>query len=199
MKKSLLLLALLIMGFFAATAQNDTVCAGATGVSYWLGGRAGSTYTWTVNGGTQASGGSTDSITIDFSATAGLDTLIVLETDSNGCLGEPVKLAIVRVAPPTATIAGTTSLCYEDSTQVTITLTGMGPWDLTYDEGSGNTNLSITSSPYVINTSSLSATKTYTLVQVVDRFTCTTALSGATAQSVLTVFPQVVTPGIQHN
>lgn len=199
MKKVLLTLVIIASAFFYANAQNDTVCAGATGISYWLNGNVGSTYAWTVAGGTQASGGSTDSITIDFLTTTGVDTLTVIETDSNGCVGDPVKLAIVRMPLPNASIAGTTALCFEDSTSVTITLTGTSPWDLTYNDGSGNTTVNLTSSPFVINTSTLTASKTYTLVQVVDRLTCSTTLSGVSATAVVTVYPQVVTPSIQHN
>jgi hypothetical protein len=199
MKKVLLALAIIFAVTLSVSAQNDTVCAGATGISYWLNGNTGSTYSWTIAGGTQASGGTTDSITIDFLTTTGMDTITVIETDSNGCLGDPVKLAIVRMPLPDATIAGTTSLCYEDSTTITVTLTGTSPWDLTYNDGSGNNTINLTSSPYVFNTSSLTTSTTYTLVQVVDRLTCSTALSGAGTASTVTVYPKVVTPAIQHN
>lgn len=200
MKKGLLILTFILTGLFFASAQTpDTVCAGATSVPYWVNGNAGSTFTWTVNGGTKVYGGTTDSIGIDFASTAGIDTIIVQETDSNGCPGDPVLLAIVRIAPPNATIAGGTSLCYEDSTNVTITLTGDAPWDLIYNDGSGNTNITLGASPYVIATSSLTSTKTYTLVSVDDRHNCSTTLSGGSATATVVVFPQVVTPAIQHN
>lgn len=199
MKKALLLLPILLLSVFAVKAQSDTVCAGATDVSYWVNGKAGSTFTWTINGGSQASGGTTDSITINFLSTTGTDTIEVVETDSNGCIGEPVKLAVVRMPLPDATISSSISLCYEDSATLTVSLTGTSPWDLTYDDGSGNQTVSVTSSPYSIATGSLQATKTFTLVEVEDRLACTTTLSGAGTASVVTVFPQVVTPAIQHN
>jgi hypothetical protein len=199
MKKALLLLPFLILGIFNASAQVDTVCAGATGVSYWVNGQAGSTFAWTVNGGTQASGSNTDSITIDFSNTTGTDTISVIETDSNGCPGDPVILAITRMPLPDATISTSTPLCYEDSTTLTVTLTGTLPWDLTYNDGSGDQTVSVTSSPYTINTSSLTTTTTYTLKEVEDRLGCKSTLSGVSATSTVTVYPQVVTPAIQHN
>ncbi len=199
MKKLLLGFAFLFLGALAVSAQNDTVCVGSTGVNYWVSGMTGSTFSWTVNGGSQASGGSTDSITVDFLSTTGIDTIEVVETDSNGCIGDPVKLAVVRMPLPDATIANATPLCYSDSTTLTVTLTGTSPWELTYDDGSGNQIVSVTSSPYTINTGSLTATKSYTLVKVEDRLTCFSTLSGAGTASTVIVYPQVVTPSIQHN
>lgn len=199
MKKLLLGFAFIFLGTLAVSAQNDTVCVGATGVSYWVSGMAGSTFSWTVNGGSQASGSNTDSITVDFLSTTGIDTIEVVETDSNGCIGAPVKLAVVRMPLPDATISNSVALCYSDSATLTVTLTGTSPWDLTYDDGSGNQIVSVTSSPYTINTGSLTATKSYTLVKVEDRLACFSNLSGTGTASTVTVYPQVVTPSIQHN
>lgn len=199
MKKYLLFGIFAVLSFFTVSAQNDTVCAGATSVNYWLNGSAGSTFSWSIGGGSQTGGTTTDSIQVDFSSTPGIDTITVVETDSNGCLGDPVKLAVVRVAPPTVSIAGATSLCFADSTNVTVTLTGNSPWDLTYDDGSGNTIVTVTSSPYLINTSSLTTSTTYTLVNVEDRLGCTTTPSGGSSTVLVTVYPQVVTGTIQHN
>ena len=187
MKKLLLGFAFLFLGALAVSAQNDTVCVGSTGVSYWVSGMAGSTFSWTVNGGTQASGTNTDSITVDFLST------------TNGCIGDPVKLAVVRMPLPDATISNAAALCFSDSTTLTVTLTGTFPWDLTYDDGSGNQVVSITTSPYTINTGSLTASKSYTLVKVEDRLGCFSNLSGTGTASTVTVFPKVVTPSIQHN
>lgn len=199
MKKLLLGFAFLFLGALAVSAQNDTVCVGSTGVSYWVSGMAGSTFSWTVNGGTQASGTNTDSITVDFLSTTGIDTIEVVETDSNGCIGDPVKLAVVRMPLPDATISNAAALCFSDSTTLSVTLTGTFPWDLTYDDGSGNQVVSITTSPYTINTGSLTASKSYTLVKVEDRLGCFSNLSGTGTASTVTVFPKVVTPSIQHN
>lgn len=200
MKGLLLFCIIVFSSVVSVSAQNDTVCAGATGISYWVSGKTGSTFSWTINGGTQSGGSNTDSIQVDFSASAGIDTIIVVETDSNGCSGDPVALAVVRITPPTASIAGATSLCYEDSTSVTVTVTGSySPWELTYDDGSGNTVVTVNSSPYTINTSSLTATTTYTLVNIEDRLGCATTPSGGTASAVVTVYPKVVTGTIQHN
>ena len=100
---------------------------------------------------------------------------------------------------PDATISAGVNICYQDSIDITVTLTGTSPWDLTYDDGTGNTTVHVTSSPYIFNTGSLPSSKTFTLVEVEDRLNCLTTLSGASATALITVYPQVVTPGIQHN
>lgn len=88
---------------WAQTTVQDTVCVGATSVEYWVTATSGSTYNWTLTGGgTITSGAGTDTIVIDWAATSGTDTLKVVETNSNFCVGDPVVLAITRVAAPVA-------------------------------------------------------------------------------------------------
>ena len=181
-----------------SSSNPDTVCAGTTGKTYYVTARTGSTYNWTVNGGTQASGTNTNSITIDFASTTGIDTIWVQETDSNGCLADAVLLAIVRMPLPTASISGTTSICYNDSAQVSVTLTGTFPLELTYSDGSGNTVVSnISSSPYTFYTGVLPGTTTYSLVDVTDRLACT-ASPAPSGSAIITVNPKPVTSTIFH-
>lgn len=141
--KRLLIFAIVMFGLnvFITHAQStaqDTVCAGTTGKSYYVTSSTGSTYSWSINGGTQASGGSTNSITVDFNNTSGTDTISVVEVDSNGCTADPVYLAIVRMPNPTASISGTTTLCHNDSATISFTLSGTYPLSLTYNDGSSN-------------------------------------------------------------
>ena len=58
---------------------------------------AGSSYNWTVDGGAIGSGQSTNSVTAIWSATGAYD-LTVMETDADGCEGDPVTI-IVQVGP----------------------------------------------------------------------------------------------------
>ena len=99
--KALLFTVLFLTGshIMAQTTTNpDTVCAGATGEVYLLTNTSGSTYNWTISGGggTQASGGTTSSITVDWGLTPGLYTNAVslTETDANGCIGAPMYLDV---------------------------------------------------------------------------------------------------------
>ena len=83
------------------------VCQGNNGVAYSVTNVGGVTYTWTYSGTgyTQASGGTTNSITANFSAAATSGTLTV--TPSNACgNGTARTYAIVVSATPTTATAG---------------------------------------------------------------------------------------------
>jgi|GEM_PF-1145088 len=199
--KRLLILAVIMFGLnvFITHAQStaqDTVCAGETGKTYYVTASTGSTYSWTINGGTQASGGSTNSITVDFNNSSGTDSISVSEVDSNGCTADPVYLAIVRMPNPTASISGTTTLCHSDSATISFTLSGTYPLSLTYNDGSSNitvNNLSTTS--YTFNTGILPSTTNYSLIDITDRLSCSTTGSGSATVTVLT---KPVTSAIYH-
>ena len=147
---------------WAQTTVQDTVCIGATSVDYWVTNTTGSTYNWTLTGGgTIVSGNSSDSVKIDWSSTTGTDTLKVTETNSHFCVGEPVVLAITRVAAPVANAGTDASIgaCAGQST----TLDGSGSTGagtLTYS-WTPSTGLSATNS--VNPVASPTSTTTYTL------------------------------------
>lgn len=190
--KRLLILLVIMFGlnvFFthAQSTAQDTVCAGTTGKTYYVTAATGSTYSWTINGGTQASGGTSNSITVDFDNSTGIDTIAVLETDSNGCTADPVYLAVVRMPNPTASISGTTTLCHSDSAVVSFTLSGTYPLSLTYNDGSGNITVNnIGTSSYQFNTGILPSSTNYSLISVADVLGCSTVGSGSANITVLT-------------
>jgi hypothetical protein len=80
------------------TTNPDTVCAGATGEAYLVANTAGSSYGWAITGGggTQVTGGTTSSITVDWGNTTGIfsGAVSVTETDANGCIGTPIVLDV---------------------------------------------------------------------------------------------------------
>jgi hypothetical protein len=179
------------------TTSPDTVCQGAQGVPYHVNGSVGSTYVWVVNGGTKASGGTTDSITVNWNNTSGTDTLKVVEISQYGCPGDTQKLAVFRMPTPTATISGADSICYNNNSSFSVAFTGIGPWTFSYTDGTDTTTISnISSSPYTVVKTNLTSTKTYSLVSVVNKFGCTGTVSGS-AQVV--VHPKPTTSGIYHN
>ncbi len=146
----------------AQTTVQDTVCVGATSVDYWVTKTAGSTYNWTLTGGGSIiSGNGTDSVKIDWASTTGTDTLQVVETNSNSCTGDPVLLAITRVAAPVANAGSDVSIgaCAGQSTNLDGSgSTGSGT--LTYS-WAPSTGLSATN---IVNpVASPSTTTTYTL------------------------------------
>jgi len=199
--KRLLIFAIIMFGLnvFITHAQStaqDTVCAGTTGKTYYVTASTGSTYSWTINGGTQASGGSTNSITVDFNNSSGIDTISVVEVDSNGCTADPVYLAVVRMPNPTASISGTTTLCHNDSATVSFTLSGTYPLSLTYNDGSSNITVNnISSTSYSFNTGVLPNSTSYSLVTISDVIGCSTNASGS---ATVTVLAKPVTSAIYH-
>lgn len=81
-----------------ATTEQDTVCSGAQNVKYFVAKTVGSTYTWTLTGaGNSFVAPSTDSaIFVNWASTTGTDTLKVVETNSLGCIGDVISLAVTR-------------------------------------------------------------------------------------------------------
>ena len=195
---TLFLLCFGIKGAFAQTSTSspDTVCAGASGVPFKVTNTPGSTYYWTVPGGTQASGGNTNSITVNWGTTPGIDSLSVVEKTASGCFGDTVKLAIYIMPLPTATISGADSLCYNFAGSFNIAFTGVGPWNVTYTDGTTSTTLTnVTTNPLTVATPNLKATTTYTISAVSNKFGCTGTYSGS---AVMTVRPKPVTSPIYH-
>ncbi|MBL7718889.1 MAG: hypothetical protein JNL72_08640, partial [Flavipsychrobacter sp.] len=85
---------------------------------------------------------------------------------SGADLGNTVMLGYYT--RPTATIQGSGTICSGNSTNITVTLTGSGPWSITYHDGSSNVPVTgIGTSPHVFSVSP-SVSSTYTLVSVSD-------------------------------
>ncbi len=71
----------------------NKVCKGDNAVSYKVTNTPGATYFWTISGGLQASGGNTDSITVDWGNSGVAGSVQVIEY--NGCeYGSPVSLDV---------------------------------------------------------------------------------------------------------
>jgi len=97
----------------SAISGSNSVCASSTGIVYNVTNTVGSSYAWTITGGTQASGGTTNSITVDWDA-AGPGNVSVVETNTAGCVGTTVNRA-VTINPLTTTGSVTTSICAGDT------------------------------------------------------------------------------------
>ncbi|MGV3528253.1 MAG: T9SS type B sorting domain-containing protein, partial [Flavisolibacter sp.] len=85
-----------------------------------------------------------------------------------GC--DSIATLVLTVAPiATATITGPDEICKGESTEITITLTGNGPWLVIYNDGTSNHQLdNITTNVYKF-TVTPTQTTTYSLVSVADR------------------------------
>ena len=203
-QKIILLMMFILFGLgstkiMAQSTAPDTVCAGSTGKSYYVTKTAGSTYHWWVaNGlGTIASGQTTDSITVNWGTTPGVDSIGVVETSATGCSGDTEYLHVYVEALPTATITGTDSICYNFTTGITINLTGKAPWSITYSDGTTSTTVNnIWTSPYTFTTPKLTSSKTYTVTSVSNANGCNGTTSGS---AIITVFAKPVTSAIKHH
>lgn len=201
------LIILLLAGLFpfSAIAQStssiDSICAGSTNKSYKIIGSLGSTFAWTFSGGgTKTSGGSSDSITVDWSSTPGIDTLTVIESNTIGCPGDPIQLVVVRLAPPTVVLSGTDSICLNSATvlsKLQMDFTGYAPWIVNYTEAgtSRSATTSLTQYNFDSQVFSTAGVKTYAITSLTDRFGCSGTYSGSAA---VTVFPKPSTSAIIH-
>lgn len=98
-----------------------SVCENVLGQMYTTSGSAGSTFTWTVTGGTIASGQGNDTIFVDWGS-AGGGTVTVVETNSFGCVGAPVVLNItINPLPNTSAITGPDTVCAGSSAIYSVT------------------------------------------------------------------------------
>jgi len=97
----------------AFTSSQSTVCQNQTGVSYSVLNDPTVTYTWTYSGTGATINGSTNSVSIDFDATATDGTLSV--TATNGCGTSAARTLNIAVNPlpvqPAAFTQSTSSLC----------------------------------------------------------------------------------------
>ncbi|MDP2387151.1 MAG: gliding motility-associated C-terminal domain-containing protein [Bacteroidota bacterium] len=101
----------------SAISGPTPVCPNATAITYSVTNTVGSTYNWTVPAGvTIVSGQNTNSITVDFGATAG--TISVAETSTCGT-GTPENIVVnTSSTPVTSAITGPVSVCVNASGQI---------------------------------------------------------------------------------
>jgi hypothetical protein len=99
-------------------------------------------------------------------------TTYLLTGITNTCTGSFSGSAIVTVnIPPTANITGGQNICSGNSATLSVSITGPGPWDLTWTDGSTPVSVTgITQNPYLIQVTPLSNT-TYSLVSITNPFT----------------------------
>jgi hypothetical protein len=101
----------------------SSACAGTSGAAYSVINTPGSSYTWIVEGGTQAGGGNTNSITVNWGMSPGSQSIRVLE--SNGCAqGDTVSLNVTLFALPMVSYSGLDSI-YDIRLDGPVTLTGI--------------------------------------------------------------------------
>ena len=149
--------------------NSPTICAGQTAN---LTANGGTTYTWSA-------GATSTGIATATASPAATATYTVTGT-SLGCPNTAV--ATVTVNPlPTATVSGGGNGCVGSVfPSVSIALTGNGPWNLTYSNGTNSTSVSTSTSPYVITNPGVG---TYTVTSISNANCIGTSSGSATVTS----------------
>ena len=79
----------------SAITGPTNVCANSSGTIYSVVNSVGSTYSWSVSGGVQTSGTTTNNITVNWDASP-TGSLTITETSSGGCIGSLVSLGVSK-------------------------------------------------------------------------------------------------------
>ena len=108
-------------------------------------------------------------------------------------------ITAVACTPPTASVGGGQTICPAGSATIQASLTGTGPWNVTWLDGTGGTNYSqngVVTGP-ATRTVSPSSTTTYTVTAVSDASGCSGGTSSGSAT--VTVNPTPSTPTTSNN
>lgn len=98
------------------------------------------------------------------SSTAGTYTVTNAIAANGSCPADTKIFSVTIAMAPTAAVSGGGTQCGTGSIPVSVALTGAGPWDVTYSDGTTtNTATGVTASPYTINAT---ANGTYTVSNV---------------------------------
>jgi|GEM_PF-1438500 len=182
----------------AYTTSTANVCRPATNVAYSVPAVGGATsYTWTYSGaGATITGGTTNSVTINFSAAATSGNLSVRAVNAAGCTGPAQTMAITISTgvpgQPGAFSAGATTVC-QGSTGNTYTVgsgTGAVSYVWSYATGSGATITGTTTSATI----DYSVSATSGTVTVFSSNAC--GLSASSRTRAVTVNPLAVQPSV---
>jgi gliding motility-associated-like protein len=164
------------------TVNSSTVCSGSSVTLTANASPAGGTFSWSPGGAT------TSSITVIPSAT----TSYTATYSRNGCSNSATGTVTVN-PKPTASMSGGGAVCAGSTTTINVSLTGSQPWSFTYSDGTASNTISgITSTPYVITTSSAG---NYSLVSVSDA-NCSGTVSGS---ALVTVRPAIIVSGLSSS
>lgn len=139
-------------------------------------------YTWTTSNGTPVSNPNPNTAIVTWTAGGPVQICVTANNDCGS--SSPACLNVNVATPPTATISGAGSVCPNSngSVNLTITLTGVGPWTVGYSINNvpQTPPLTITSSPYTLVASQVG---TYTLTSVTGGAGCTGNVSGSATVS----------------
>ncbi len=111
--------------------------------------------------------------------TASSESISLVSASDATCTGSVSGMANITVNPlPTLNLSGNPEICEGETADLSFTLTGTAPFNITYSDGTNTyTENGIMSSPYNVSVSP-SVTTTYTAVSISDA-SCTGSVSGS--------------------
>jgi trimeric autotransporter adhesin len=187
----------------ASVSGTTSVCQNGTQPSVTFSGAGGSapyTFTYNVNGGasqtvTTVTGNSVQvAVPTTLSGTYTYNLLAVSDASATVCSNVQTGVATITVNPlPTATIAGTTSIC-QNGAQPNVTFTGANgtaPYTFTYNVNGGANQTITTLAGNAITLAvptSIAGTFTYNLISVTDA-SSTSCTNNQTGSATITVNP----------
>lgn len=181
-----------------SASSLESTC-GSEVTSTASGAGVGGSYVWS-NGGNSATGSFTTAGTYTVTGTSAAGcTGTATVTVTNGSSTTSNAVAVHYYPQPTALIAGTTSVCQNETASITFTSsnTNAGPYTFTYTIDGGN-NLTVTTTGSNLSTTvsvptSTAGTYTYTLLSVADAHCSRTYSTGNTAVVTVNAAPTALT------
>jgi Concanavalin A-like lectin/glucanases superfamily len=125
-------------------------------------------FNYTYSDGSSSFSGTSSTAIVSIPVSPLTTKTYTLQSVSNVCgIGTSSGNAVITVfcVPATATLSGTTTIAKGSATNLSIALTGTGPWTYSYSNGTTNTSGTTTTSPVIISVSPLLTTN-YTMVSV---------------------------------
>jgi gliding motility-associated-like protein len=170
----------------ASSAAFTIVADGATGIQWQVSNSSNGVYANITNGGDYSGATSATLVIINPTTYDGKYYRAVAigsgscgNTNSNGAL-------LIAKPKPTAVFSGSTSLCGTGSRSLGVSLTGTGPWSITYTttpSGGSTTVSNIISSPFYFSVNPSGAT-TYAITSVSDAYCTNSTLTGNVSTTV---------------
>lgn len=173
----------------------STICHGeSTDIQIDLTGAGPWSITYSANGTENTITANTSPFT--FEVTPDVTTVYrVTALEDANCVAIPADFAgdvTVTVNPrPTGTMTGTTTICDGQTAQISVALTGTGPWDIGYTvNGTPVSVTNVSDNPYIINATPGPGTTTYVLTSLSDDNGCSADASDLSSDAILTVNPR---------
>ena len=184
------------------TASSATICSGDLSnialSSAVVGTQTSTTFAWSVvqtdvTGASAGSGSIINQTLTTIGTTQGTAVYSITPT-ANGCVGVVKNLTAFVNPRPKANIGPSQTICFGGTASFSVSLEGIGPWNLTYSNGTSSTIINnINTNPYLFSVSGITANSTYTITALSDS-RCTAKLQDLTGAAVVTVLNG--TPGL---